>query len=502
MKPRDILRAMGHIDESLIDEALETNGNLTKKAVKKTVGNKQAEGVYAESIIEVKEPPKSRRNIFKWAGAAACLCAAVVGVVFLSRSQLITNLTPSFSPDTSDSSDSGGADIVIDTEKTEASFETEITNEVSYSVSSDDNKLPPDAVLNVPFAKLKELPIKEEGYISCSEKYLSFIADNRSYFSTVSPTDTDNVYLVQLISYDFETEEETVIFSERRKANGEQELAYTPLCVYDGYIYLRREENYDFRLMSEYWQDYSRLAGYSIWRIGINHGLLENISDMWLELEENICDTPVLDRYMYYESVVKLEEEGCVYNINRIDLKVGYAEVFMENARCPLVYDNKIAFYREGAFYQCEKGGFQTLLIKKTVDFSKDRLASDENNIFILAHSGYEESFAFTAELYNKSEGLKPIAVFNENTIESEEFKTMESAPKITEAGGRFEFMNIIFDPVENAFFSAALNSTDSENKTGGCDIIKWDDRFLYAAYDLTLDETELHLRNILIYEF
>lgn len=492
MNSKDILKAMGKIDSKLIDEALETESKSISDMYEPHLAEDE---YYPESITEVKEAPK-RIGVFKWAGLVAAVSAITAGAVLVSQLQHFNGI--------SSNAASTGIDITTSTiaaqtassaAQTTSPAEIESTDSAVSTtpdpVPGNKTEILPNGLPNVPLAEVK--PFEEyftaENYnhANIGDLIPKFIADGRIYCTEHFTRGEDKMTQVTFFCYEPRKDEFADIFTDEFPES--DFVDYYFLCVYGDYLYFYRSASSDKQFAEtadEY--PYTNIAEYTLCRLNLSDRTLQRLTEVTLELIPYISDCVVSGQYLYFEEIAGIDDKAkqYIYNISRLDFTDGSISTFAENARCPLLYRDKLVFYREGAFWKCELDGTdeRVLFYDTIIDFFKDRLCSDGNNI-VLARAYTENKnnntySAFTIEVYDGEVGFVPKALFTDDVSSSEYFVNIRSAPIISCADGVFGFLDIAFDLETNTF----VQITPIGNKRA-CQTVMSDGEILYCAYDI-----------------
>lgn len=491
MNSKDILKAMGKIDSKLIDEALETESKSISDISELDLAEDE---YYPESIIEAKAAPK-RIGVFKWASLAAAVSAITAGAVLLSQLQHFNGINRNAA--------STGIDITTSTiasqtassaEQTTSSAETESTDSVISTtpdpVSSNKTEILPNGLPNVPLAEVKQFDeyftAESLDYVNTNDLIPKFIANGCIYCTKHFTRSEDKITQVTFFCYEPRKDELAEIFIDEFPES--DSVDYYFLCVYGDYIYFYRSALSDrTHAASEDEYPYADIAAYTLYRVNLTDGNSEMLTGVVLEQIPYISDCAFSGQYMYFEEITGTNEadKEHIYCISRLDLVDGSVSIVTGNARCPLLYRDKLVFYREGAFWQCELDGSdeQVLFYDTVIDFFKDRLCSDGDNI-VLARNYSElkedhQYYAFTIETYNGVNGFEPRSLFTADVTSSDFFFSIHSSPVIRCADGLFGFLDIIFDPETNTF----VQITPIENKRLFQTVMA-DGKIYYYAYD------------------
>lgn len=495
MRSRDILNAMGKIDSRLIDEALEAEAESISDKPNSDLAKNE---YYPESVTEMKVTHK-KIGFLRWAGLAAAVSAITVGAIFMSQLGHFNGIdsTPA----------STGVNITLSTTaQTSAPAETEITDGKTAASETAVVDMPsnseaalikkpeilPNGLPDVPLAELKSF---DEYFTAESLDYVhmdglnpKFIADGIIYYTDISSDSTDRIMTkVTLLSYNPDKDELREIFIDNFPDS--ESVDYYFLCAYGDYIYFYRSVASDAayaRSSEEY--PYTDISVYTLCRLNAADGKLQELANVTLELIPYISDCAVYGDCLYFEEIVRTDNDAKkhVYNISRLNLINGSISTFAENARCPLLYDDKLVFYRDGAFWQRELNGSkeQVLFYDTVIDFFKDRLCSDGSHI-VLARNYTEtkedlsQYSAFTIEVYNGVNGFVPKALFTADVSSKDYFFTTHSSPVIKCSDGLFSFLDIIFDPETDAFIQIESIGDNSSFQT-----IMADKKIYCWAYD------------------
>lgn len=476
MRSRDILNAMGKIDSRLIDEALEAEAeSISDKPDSDLAKNEY----YPESVTEMKVTHK-KIGFLRWAGLAAAVSAITVGAIFMSQLGHFNGIdsTPA----------STGVNITLSTTaQTSAPAETEITDGKTAASETAIIDIPsnseaalikkpeilPNGLPDVPLAELKPFDefftMEVISYANTRGLIPKFIADGRIYCTDHYALPDENKIIVTFYSYDPRKDELKEIFIDEFRSS--ESVNYYFLCSYGDYLYFYRGVASDVTAAEssdEY--PYTDIADYSLCRLNISDQTLWEMTGISLELTAYPGSCAVFGKYMYFEEIAEVDDisKKHIYNISRMDLEDGSVSTFAENARCPLLYDDKLVFYRDGAFWQRELNGFneQVMFYDTVIDFFKDRLCSDGSHI-VLARNYTEtkedlsQYSAFTIEVYNGVNGFVPKAMFTADVTSSDFFSNVFSAPIISCSDGLFGFLDVVFDPETDTF--AQIEQTDDK---------------------------------------
>lgn len=461
MRAKDLLNAMGKIDGRLIDEALETESESLSDKYAPELGEDE---YYPESIIKVNAPPK-KFNVLKWTGLAAAVSIFTAGAILLSRLRI-------FNGNDSNAA-SSGMNIALTASQTSEPLETESLNAVVTSEAM--REILENGLPNVPLAELKPFDefftAEPIAYIIDRDIIPEFISDGRIFCTKYEAAD-EGISVAYIYCYEPENKELRELFIDTFPE--EAHISYYFLCTYGDYIYFYRGASQKAEYDAEaYNVAYTDTASYTLCRASISSLSAQGLAEVTLEHTPYISDCVVCGQYMYFEEIAAADDEteGHTYNISRLNLEDCSVSTWAENARCPLLYRDKLVFYRNGAFWESElDDGFdaRVMFYDTGIDFFKDRLCSDGNNI-VLARSYIEsrdgEKYsAFTIEVYDELRGFVPKALFTAE-ISSLEFSGFfshtYSAPIISCADGLFGFLDIIFD-LETDTFVQAVSENNS----------------------------------------
>lgn len=460
MRSKDILNAMGKIDSRLIDEALETEAeNISDKSALDLTEDEY----YPESITEMKAAPK-KIGVFKWAGLAAAVSAITAGAVLMSQLQHFNSINSSAA--------STGINISFTAHQTSEPMIIESETGVITSTPSLNSNNTPDNKIEILANGLPDVPLAQPepsdryftaeslSYVNTGGTIPSFIADGRIYSTECRTIPDEEISTLTFLCYEPIKDELGEIFIDTFPEG--DPVSYYFLCTYGDYIYFYRSASSEIVYAeSSDAYPYTDIASYTLCRLSLSEGAMRGLTQVSLELIPYISDCVVVDQYMYFEEIAKTDDEtkSHIYNISRLNLENGSISTCTENARCPLLYQDKLVFYRDGAFWQCELDGSdeRVLFYDTVINFFKDRLCSDGNNIVLARnYTEYREDnnqySAFTIEVYDGVSGFAPVALFTADVTSSEFFFNVRSAPTISCADGLFGFLNIIFDPETNTF--------------------------------------------------
>lgn len=465
MKSKDILNAMGKIDGRLIDEALEAEA---KNISEKSNFDLDKDEYYPESITEVKAP-HNKIGVLRWAGLAAVVSIITAGAVLMSQLHYFRGIESSAA--------SSGVDITLTDPKTSASDKSEPSG---IAVSSSPNIKPdgkieilPNGLPDIPLAELKPFDefftMEVIGYANTNGLIPKFIADGRIYCTDHYASD-ENKIVVTFYSYDPRKDELKEIFTDEFRSS--ESVNYYFLCSYGNYLYFYREIASDVTI-AESSDEYSHtdIADYSLCRLNTSEQTLREMTEISLELTAYPGSCAVFGKYMYFEEITEVDDisKNHIYNISRMDLEDGSVSTFAENARCPLIYEDKLVFYRNGAFWQSELDGEfdeRVLFYDTAINFLKDRICSDGKNIVLArCYTEYREDgnqySAFSIETYDGMKGFVPKALFTADVTSSDFFSNVSSAPIISCSEGLFGFLDVVFDPETDTF--AQIEQTDDK---------------------------------------
>lgn len=485
MSSKDILKAMGKIDSKLIDEALETESKSISDISETHLAEDE---YYPESITEVNAGPK-RISVFKWASLAAAVSVITAGAVLVSQLQSFNGMGSSAA--------SSGVNITAATtdEQTTSAAETEFTDSVISTtpdpVPGNKTEILPNGLPNVPLAEVKPFEeyftAEKYNHANIGDLIPKFIADGCIYCTEHFTRAEDKMTQMTLVCYEPRKDEFADIFTDEFPES--EFVDYYFLCVYGDYLYFYRSASSDKQFAEtadEY--PYTNIAEYALCRLNLSDGTLQRLTEITLELIPYISDCVVSGQYLYFEKIAGIDDKSkqYIYNVSRLDFTDGSISTFAENARCPLLYRDKLVFYREGAFWQCELDGTdeRVLFYDTIIDFFKDRLCSDGNNIVLArSYTEYKNNntySAFTIEVYDGEVGFVPKALFTDDVSSSEYFVNIRSSPIISCADGVFGFLDIAFDLETNTF----VQITPIGNKRA-CQTVMADGEILYCAYDI-----------------
>lgn len=489
MRSRDILNAMGKIDSRLIDEALETDMESISDNPESDLAEDE---YYPESITEMKAAhPKI--GIFKWASLVAAVSVITVGAILLSQLQHFNSINSNAaSTGINISSTAPQTSEPLNIESEAYGITTSAPSLISNNTPNEKIEILPNGLPNVPLAQPE--PFDEyftaEGldYFNTNGKITpSFIADGRIFCTEYQTVPDREFTTLTILCYEPIKDEIAEILVDTFPEKNP--VSYHFLCVYGDYLYFYRSE------LSEKWYadspevyPYTDIAAYNLCSVSLSKQTTRILTDVTLELIPDISDCVIVDKYLYFEEIAETDNitKSHIYNIRRLDLENGSTSTLVENARCPLLYHDKLVFYRDGAFWQCELDGSdeRVLFYDMVIDFFKDRLCSDGNNIVLArSYTEYRDSYdrysAFTIEVYNGESGFVPIALFTADVTSVEFSFNVSSAPLISCADGLFGFLNIIFDPETNAF----VQITPSEYSYRLSRIVMADNKIYYCEY-------------------
>lgn len=467
MKSKDILNAMGKIDGRLIDEALEAEAKNISEKSSLDLGKDE---YYPESIIEVKST-RNKIGFLRWAGLAAAVSIITAGAILMSQLQRFNGIESNAA--------STGVNITLTANPPMTSpAETETTDDSKPSASEpaviSKPEILPNGLPDVPLAELK--PFEELfsmeviDYADTNGLTPKFIADGRIYCTDHYALQDENKVIVTFYSYDPRKDELKEIFTD--EFSGSESVNYYFLCSYGDYLYFYRGIASDVTFEKSSDESNIDTADYSLCRLNTSDQTLREMADITLELTAYPESCAVFGKYMYFEEITGVDDisKKHIYNISRMNLEDCSVSTFAENARCPLIYEDKLVFYRNGAFWQSElDGGFgeQVLFYDTTIDFLKDRICSDGKNIILArCYTEYREDgnqySAFTIEIYDRMEGFVPKALFTADVTSSDFFLNVFSAPIISCSDGLFSFLDVVFDPETDIF--AQITQTDNKH--------------------------------------
>lgn len=458
MKEKKLFSSIDGIDSKFVNEALETM----------SIGLDGEEAEIFEPLTDTGATnirKTSKTLLLKAISLAAGMCAVAAAVFALNNFSGQFNLIPAQTVGSNGTADSG-SEAVSESGLIDATITEETTEEEKeIIIDKPINGLP--EVTSPVYAAAEKYFTVEKATLPMSVSSYDLLVGDKIFFRESSIDGKE----AALIYSDIMTGKEEVLLQE----SSEYGIYYYPVCEYNGYLYFYHFIPYDEN-------------PFALLKIGISDKTVETVIDS-MTFNANLCSYPPTvcsGNMLYIEKTVRSEKYyEFSYNIDMYNMDTGEVSTFKEQARCPRVFKDGVAYLVNNAIYMCDAvtGENEKKICDREYDWEsyENLIYSDGETLFRIESQEYDgedtqlsgKSY-FTFDVFN-GEKFEPIAIFfggfsvtfPESFIYSEDFIVFE-----TYFGGKYRM--IIYDKKSGEFIKL-------ESENGYIDFYSSGDSLYYA---------------------